>query len=287
VKFEDSESAPSRALLGRDVRIGMDAVDAAKGADLVISAVTAGQAVEAASSARAGISAGTFYLDVNSIAPASRQAAAREVGATGGRYVEAAVMSPIGPKRIASPILLGGPHAVDFLPIARDLGFAGASAFSEELGRASAAKLCRSVMIKGMEALLAESLVAARAYGVEDAVLASLKDLMPGPDWPKLARYMISRSIEHGARRAEEMGEAARTVDDAHVDPHMCMATVSRQEWAAQFADALATETLGDMLDAIRALASARAVHVPSVSLRSTGPPQAGEQRRSANGDAA
>ena len=87
---------------------------------------------------------------------------------------KAAVMSPIHPKRVASPMLFGGPHAAEFLPIARQLGFIGASVFSDQIGSASAAKMCRSVMVKGMEALLGESLLAARHYGVEDAVLESL-----------------------------------------------------------------------------------------------------------------
>ena len=49
------------------------------------------------------------------------------------------------------------------------------SVFSDEIGRASAAKMCRSVIVKGMEALLGESLLAARHYGVESAVLESLR----------------------------------------------------------------------------------------------------------------
>jgi 3-hydroxyisobutyrate dehydrogenase-like beta-hydroxyacid dehydrogenase len=91
------------------------------------------------------------------------------VEAAGGRYIESAIMSPINPKRAASPMLLGGPHAAEFLSVARQLGFTAATVFSDQIGGASAAKMCRSVIIKGMEALLGESLLAARRYGVEDA----------------------------------------------------------------------------------------------------------------------
>ena len=95
------------------------------------------------------------------------------------------------------------------------LGFTGASVFAREVGKASAAKMCRSVMVKGMEALLTESLLTARRHGVEETVLASLKDLFPAADWRKLAQYMISRSLIHGKRRAEEMREVAQTVKNA------------------------------------------------------------------------
>jgi 3-hydroxyisobutyrate dehydrogenase-like beta-hydroxyacid dehydrogenase len=158
-------------------------------------------------------------------------------------------MSPIAPKRIASPIWLGGPHAREFLPIAQSLGFAGTAVYSDAIGEASAAKMCRSVIVKGMEALLAESLLTARRHGVEDVVLASLQDLFPAGDWRKLARYMISRSLQHGRRRAEEMREAARTVAEAGFEPWMSEGIVARQEWAAAHSAALRAEALTDLLD--------------------------------------
>jgi hypothetical protein len=158
-------------------------------------------------------------------------------------------MSPIAPQRIASPIWLGGAHAREFLPLAQSLGFAGSAVYSDTLGEASAAKMCRSVIIKGMEALLAESLLTARRHGVEDVVLASLQDLFPVDDWRKLARYMISRSLQHGRRRAEEMREAARTVAEAGFEPWMSEGIVERQEWAAAHSAALRAEALTDLLD--------------------------------------
>jgi hypothetical protein len=109
--------------------------------------------------------------------------------------------------------------------------------------------MCRSVIVKGMEALLAESLLTARRHGVEDVVLASLEDLFPVGDWRKLARYMISRSLQHGRRRAQEMREAARTVAEAGFEPWMSEGIVARQEWAAGQTSALRAEALVDMLD--------------------------------------
>ena len=187
-------------------------------ASLVISAVTATECVAAATTAALEIAPGALFLDVNSVSPGTRTIAAAAMTGGGGHYVEAAIMSPIAPAGIASPMLLGGPHAAAFLPLGRALGFHGASVFSEVIGPASAAKLCRSVIVKGMEALLAESLLAARRYGVEQAVLESLDGTLPAGDWRSLSRYMIARSLQHGRRRAAEMREAAVTVREAGVD---------------------------------------------------------------------
>ncbi len=254
LKFTGASSVPSQSAIATAVHAARSAPEAVADCDLVISAVTAAQTLAAAQSVTAGLKHGAIFLDLNSASPNAKQQAAAAIEAASGRYVEAAVMSPVPPKRIATPILFGGRHAADFLPLAHDLGFTATSVFSAELGKASAAKMCRSVMVKGIEALLSESLLAARVYGVEDTVLNSLDDLFPGPDWPTLSRYMISRTLEHGTRRAEEMREVARTVAEAGIAPHMSAATAERQDWAPQYAAALSEQDLAAMLDAIRTM---------------------------------
>lgn len=226
--------------------------DAASECDLVISAVTAAQDLDAARSVLPGMAKGSWFLDLNSASPGTRQAVFEAVESKGGKYVEAAIMSPIDPMGMASPVLLGGPHAQEFLPLAKGLGFTGAEFCSDRIGQAAATKLCRSVVIKGMEALLSEALLSARHYGVEERVIASLENLFPRPDWPQHARYMISRSVQHGVRRAEEMREAALTVREAGLEPLMSTACAERQEWAVQFVSALGHEELAPMLDAIK-----------------------------------
>jgi 3-hydroxyisobutyrate dehydrogenase-like beta-hydroxyacid dehydrogenase len=252
-QFADPAAIPRKAATVRAIALPASAADAVAGADLIVSAVTAAQTLAAAEAVAAGIAPGARYLDLNSASPGQKVAAAQAIAARGGVYVEGAVMSPFPPKRLGSPILLGGPAAQAALPALAALGFSGLEFFAETLGQASAAKMCRSVMIKGIEALLTESLLAARHYGVEPTVLASLEDLLPGPDWPKLARYMISRSLVHGRRRAEEMQEVARTVTEAGGPAWMSAASALRHAWAPQFSNADKAETLLDMLDAIRA----------------------------------
>jgi len=243
-------SAPQRAARALTfLRAAPSMAEAVGRSSIVISAVTADECHAAAAEAAPALTRGAFYLDLNSVSPRTRAEAARTVEGAGGRYVEAAVMSSIAPKRSASPMWLGGPHARNFLPLAQALGFAGAAVYSDAIGVASAAKMCRSVIVKGMEALLAESLLAARRYGVEDAVLGSLQDLFPVRDWRALARYMISRSLEHGHRRAEEMREAVRTVAEAGFEPWMSRGSAERQAWAAAYAEAQRHEALTDMLD--------------------------------------
>ena len=204
--------------------------------DLVVSAVTASQAVAVARACATTLRAGTFVLDFNSASPGAKAEAARIVDAAGGRYVEGAVMTSVPPYRIKVPLLLGGAHAKAAAPALETLGFA-ARVCSSELGIASATKMCRSVMIKGLEAMVIESFTTARHYGVEDAVIASLRETFPGIDWEKQAAYFFQRVIEHGRRRAEEVREVAQTVREAGLEPWSAAGTAERQAWVADLAD--------------------------------------------------
>jgi len=260
IRFDDPASGPSLAAARKGLsrhQTLTSAMKAAAGSDqlgMILCAVTAARDLEAAAQCAAIIPPGTLYADLNSASPGVKQQAAATINDSGGCYVEVAVMSPIHPKRLASPMLLGGSHAGEFSERAQGLGFSNCTVHcAEQIGAASATKMCRSVVIKGMEALLTESLLAARHYGVEQGVLESLSNLLPAKDWQALAQYMISRSIEHGGRRAEEMREVVKTVQDAGVDPWMSAACVDRQAWAPQHAPALSEEALGAMLDAILA----------------------------------
>ena len=211
--------------------------EAVRGAGLVISAVTASQAVAVASACAPALAKGAYFLDFNSASPGAKVHAAGIVDAAGGHYVEGAVMTSVPPYRIKVPLLLGGPHAVALLPLLTERGFAARVA-SDRLGVASATKMCRSVMIKGLEAMVIESFATARHYGVEDAVIASLQETFPGIDWEKQASYFFQRVIEHGRRRSEEVREVAETVRDAGLTPWSAAGTAERQAWVADLADA-------------------------------------------------
>lgn len=211
--------------------------EVAQVADLVISAVTASQTVAVAQAAAPGIQPDAFFLDFNSASPGAKQQAAALIDAAGGRYVEGAVMTSVPPYRIKVPLLLGGPSAPLLQPQLQALGF-DAKVASDKLGVASATKMCRSIMIKGLEAMVIESFTAARHYGVEDAVVASLYETFPGIDWEKQGSYFFQRVIEHGRRRSEEVREVAQTVREAGLEPWSASGTAERQAWVADLADA-------------------------------------------------
>jgi 3-hydroxyisobutyrate dehydrogenase-like beta-hydroxyacid dehydrogenase len=206
-------------------------------ADLIVSAVTASNALAVAQAVVPLIRPNTFFLDLNSASPGTKQAAAALIDGAGGRYVEAGVMSSVPPFGIRVPMLLGGVFAAELLPQLSAWGM-DAKMAGEKLGLASATKMCRSVMIKGLEALVIESFTTARAHGVEDAMIATLQETFPSIDWPRQGAYFFSRVAQHGQRRAEEMREAAVTVKEAGLAPTMATAIALKHDAIAALARA-------------------------------------------------
>ena len=237
LKLGNDQAGPLRDhASAHGVALAASHADLAAKADFIVSAVTASQAVAVAQACAPAVKKGAWFLDFNSASPGAKRRAAELIDGNGGRYVEGAVMTSIPPYRIKVPLLLGGAGAEELAPLLVALGF-DARVASQELGVASAVKMCRSVMIKGLEAMVIESFTTARAYGVEDAVLASLKETYPGIDWEKQGAYFFQRVIEHGRRRSEEVREVAKTVREIGLTPWSAQGTAERQAWVADLAD--------------------------------------------------
>lgn len=199
--------------------------DALKGASVVFCLVTADQAHAAARAVTPYIEKDCLYLDCNSCAPGTKRRSAKCIEDAGGRYVDVAVMSPVYPKLHKTPLLISGPHtkaAMEFL----DKLQMDAKVMGEEIGGASSVKMVRSIMMKGLEALFAECVLAGRQAGVDEEVLASLDVTYPGFDFKSRAAYSFERMTAHGRRRAEEMKEVALTIEELGLPNDMAQAIV-------------------------------------------------------------
>jgi 3-hydroxyisobutyrate dehydrogenase-like beta-hydroxyacid dehydrogenase len=210
--------------------------DAIEGAVAVFSAVTASESEHVAQKSAHHLKAPQIFIDINSVSPGTKQRNQKIVEVSGARYVDAAVMAPVLPYGLAVPMLLGGAAASEVKALFEAAGMR-MDVVAAEIGHASAIKMCRSVMIKGLEALTVESMYAARHYGVEDAVLASLHESFPSLGWNKdLPDYLISRVVVHGRRRAAEMREVAATISEAGIAPLMSSSIAERQDELANIA---------------------------------------------------
>lgn len=199
----------------------------------LLSLVTADAALEAARTYAPLRPEGALWCDMNSVAPETKREAAAVIEAAGGRYVDVAVMAPVD-KALAVPLLLSGPHSSAAQPLLEALGFSNIRVVGDEVGRASAIKMIRSVMVKGLEALSAECAAAAEAAGVFDEVMASLDASEKPMKWAERVAYNRERMEVHGFRRAAEMEESAKTLQGLGIEPVMTRGTIELQRRAAK-----------------------------------------------------
>jgi 3-hydroxyisobutyrate dehydrogenase-like beta-hydroxyacid dehydrogenase len=215
------------------VKVAADAADAARDARVVISAVTAASAGEVAAAAAGYLAPGQIFFDINSASPNTKRAAAGQVAASGADYVEGAVMAAVAGPGLKVAILAGGTAAQAAADLLNPLGMS-LKPVATEIGRASATKLSRSIVIKGIEAILVQCAVAARRWDVEADVIASLEATYPGIDWTSQVEYAAERVGKHGLRRSQEMREAAAMVADLGLDPALCEGIAAVQEKGAK-----------------------------------------------------
>ena len=204
----------------------------AEHARVILSVVTAASAHDAATSLAADLTAGHIYVDLNSVSPATKRQIAAAIGAGAGRFVEGSIMAPVPGAEHKVPILLNGASASELVDVLSSYRMR-LEVMDEPVGAAAAVKMCRSIVIKGMEALMLECALAAGESGASDRVYASLAETYPGMDWRMTARYMIGRVLEHGERRAHEMEEVAQMLRAAGIEPLMAEATARVQDWEA------------------------------------------------------
>jgi 3-hydroxyisobutyrate dehydrogenase-like beta-hydroxyacid dehydrogenase len=223
ILFDQPHSALRDTAGAVGARIARNAAEACRDARVIISAVTASATFTVAEQAAAYLKPGQLYLDVNSASPETKRKAAHFVQGAGADYVEGAVMAAVGGPGLKVPMLAGGPAAQSAAELLNGLGM-NLTPFATEYGRASATKLSRSIVMKGLEAILLECSAAARHWGVETDVIASLQATYPGMDWAKLVTHCGERVATHGMRRSQEMGEAADMLEEMGHDPALCRA---------------------------------------------------------------
>lgn len=205
------DEAMREAMSARGAQVAETAA-ALGAADLIFSAVTADQSLLAVQPLLPHLGPGHVFVDINSVSPERKRQTAAAVEAAGAKYIDMAVMAPVHPRKHKTPVLLAGSAASQMLPEFLALGFTAEIA-GDAPGAATAIKMVRSVFVKGLEAITVEALLAARASGCFDEILASLSSSYPGLDWPHFAEYQMERTTRHGRRRAAEMRESAATLD--------------------------------------------------------------------------
>ncbi|PZP43776.1 MAG: NAD(P)-dependent oxidoreductase [Azospirillum brasilense] len=197
--------------------------------DILIGVTPGSASVESAAGFAKVLQPRHVFIDIASATPKVKQAMAAELAGTGSQVADGSI---VGTPRdgLALPILASGPAAEAVSEALVPWGMR-IDPVGPELGTASAIKILRSVLIKGIEALLDEMMLGARRYGLDEVVLQSAARTLMSRPFPDFAGNLISTGVIHARRRAEEAAMAADALADVGIEPIMASATAKRLQW--------------------------------------------------------
>lgn len=202
-------------------------------ADLILAMVPGGAAYEAASEAAPVLKAGQIYADLGRASPPVKEKISQLIEPSGALFVDVAIMGALPQDKHRVPTLVSGKEAASYCELVRPFGMK-AEVAGDRPGRAAAIKMFRSIMMKGIEALVFEALLAARTWNVTDTVMESVSESLGSrPLYPDWASHFVRGGAIHAARRAHEMDMVIETMQDVGVEARMTHATAEMLHWTA------------------------------------------------------
>lgn len=194
-------------------------------AEFVTSTVTGDDALDAARSALEFLKPGAIFLDFNTITRKTAVAIAKLMDAKGVQYVDAAVFGSFHAVGYRTPLLIAGRDTDRIVPWMEGLGFK-VKVLNDRAGDASAVKMLRSIMMKGIEALAVECLVASREQGLLEEVLDCFGDV-DAATFRGMLDILVTTHIPHCKRRMEEVEKVNRNLVETGIEPLMSAATLA------------------------------------------------------------
>ena len=197
---------------------------AASEADIVLSVNWASVAMDVATEVAAVLQPGQLYADLNTAAPQLKRDIAPIIDTTGALFVDAALMDPVPPKGLRTQVYASGSGAEIFAQKMTPLGMP-VTYLDREAGNAATHKLVRSIMYKGVAAVIIECLEAAKALGMTEYARAQMLKIIC--DEPMIDRF-VSGSIKHAKRRVEEMEAVVQMLNSIGVSSFTSQASIKR-----------------------------------------------------------
>jgi 3-hydroxyisobutyrate dehydrogenase-like beta-hydroxyacid dehydrogenase len=238
-------------------RLGVRLVDStealAREANVIVSAVATAAAGPVAEDVARFLGPGHLFVDINAAPPGVKETMASVVTAQGARFVDAELMGAASLYGFAVPLYVSGDGAEAFAALLGPLGLR----ITRVPGAASAAamlKMIRSVVTKGMEAVIVEAMFAAFRAGVAREAFAAVTEPMDALRFSDFATMCLTSDPIHAERRAEEMKQVAEVVRALGVEPIMTESARRRLEWSARFRlrEARAGQAFADYLEVLR-----------------------------------
>ncbi len=168
-----------------------------------------------------------IYLEMNTSSPEKKINIYEILKPSGVKYVDLAIMAPVPPKGILTPFLASGNGAKKFQEKTKDFNL-NLEILSSKVGEASTRKLLRSIVYKGVAAVICEAVEAGKAYDLEPYIREQISSVIGGND--DLIDRFLEGSRTHAERRLHEMEAVVEMLQSKEIKPFMAEATCMNLE---------------------------------------------------------
>ena len=198
--------------------------EAVADAELVIALTPGSDAMTALTQAIDDIPETALYADLSTASAATKKALAARAAGRNLLFIDVALMGTVPGRGLRTPALASGPGAERYVALVTDLNVPVAR-IAGDAGNAATRKLLRSVMMKGLAALMIESMWAAEQAGCAEWLWKDLAKEISAADEALLSR-LVHGTLTHAKRRLHEMRACEDLLNELGQDPVMTHATV-------------------------------------------------------------
>lgn len=209
------------------VTLASSNAEAAQNADIILSVNLSAVAEIVAAEVLPILRPGQLYAEMNTASPDTKRRVEAIVNPSGAKVVDVAIMAPVPPKGILTPFLVSGPGADSFAEQLRPLGL-NISVLGDQVGEAATRKLLRSIVYKGIAAIIGEAVEAGRSFGLEPYIREQILSVVGGND--ALIDRFLEGSKTHAIRRSHELEAVVAMLTARDIDPVMSRATLTSLE---------------------------------------------------------
>jgi 3-hydroxyisobutyrate dehydrogenase-like beta-hydroxyacid dehydrogenase len=196
--------------------------EAAKQADIILSVNLSTVSEAVAQEVLPVLNKYKIYAEMNTSSPQKKQKIYDLLKKTGVNYVDLAIMAPVPPKGIMTPFWVSGNGAQAFYDSLKPLNL-NIKVLGDHVGEASKLKLLRSIVYKGIAAVICEAVEAGQAFGEEAYIRTQIKSII-GHDDDDLIDRFLEGSKTHAQRRMHEMEAVCDMLKSVDIQPFMSKA---------------------------------------------------------------
>lgn len=192
-------------------------IEAIEGVDIIFSANLSSVSIQIAEELASVLTPNQFFCEMNTSGPEKKRKIAEILKPSGVKVIDLAIMAPVPPKGIFTPLLASGEYAAEFFDKVESLNLDLKVLENSQIGDAATRKLLRSIVYKGIASVVCEAMEAGEAFGMETYIRGQISSLIGGND--EIIDRFVEGSRTHAVRRMHEMEAVIEMLEAQGIEP--------------------------------------------------------------------